>query len=97
MADYNYKIVLGASYTGLTLVQTVKDTDDVTITGLTKSFTEIGGGDYVALIEGLDADFLGYSVITNSAGGGHLAVASIRMPDASNETINIQDDDWSMT
>ena len=74
---YNYNVVLGLSFTGITLVQTVKDLDNNTIAGLTATFTEVAGGDYICKIIGLDDDFTGYVVVTNAAGGGHLAVENI--------------------
>ena len=86
------------AFTGLTLTQTVFDTDDVEVTGLTKSFTELGGGDYACLIEGLVAGFNGYVVGRHAAGAVYLATATIWLLNVTaGDSISIEDNNWSMT
>lgn len=76
----------------MTLIQTVYTTADVEVTtGLTKSFTEIAGGDYVCLISGLAASFDGYVVISDAV-EGHLAVENIVVEDTEIDIEALQDD-----
>jgi len=95
---YQFPIVLGLAFTGLTLKFILKDADGNTVVpGTPIDQREIAGGDYMGyatLTAAQSNDH--YIIIEDDADDSHLAIESIGDSEAVNNSWTLNDDTWSV-